>query len=143
MNSRKKTLYDLTKILWLVLAAAIISCGSPDQEQKVESRVERLPYYNSPEFTPVWLSDRSDSLADFHRIPEFQLTNQKDALITEDSLTGKICVADFFFTTCPGICPKMTDNMMLVQEAFKEDHSVLILSHSVTPEMDSVSVLQS
>lgn len=105
------------------------------------SRVDKLPYYCSADFTPHWLSDDSDSLPNFHQIPAFALTNQFGHPITEKTVTGKIYVVDFFFTTCPGICPKMTTNMAVISEAFKNDPDVLLLSHSVTPETDSVSVL--
>lgn len=62
--------------------------------------------------------------------------------MNEKTFENKIYVADFFFTSCPGICPKMTANMNIVQEAFKDDVDVLLLSHSVTPSDDSVAVLK-
>jgi protein SCO1/2 len=70
------------------------------------------------------------------------LINQNGEHITDKSVEGKIYVVDFFFTSCPGICKKMTNNMMDVQAAFKYDSDVLILSHSVTPENDSVTILK-
>lgn len=95
-----------------------------------------LPYYNDPSFTPHWLvASEADT---FHRIPNFSLTNQEGKTVTGASLAGKIYIADFFFTTCPGICPKMTDNMGIVQDSFLNDEEVSILSFSVTPEMDSI-----
>ena len=121
-------------IFWL------LSC-TPDA-QTSGSRVAQLPYYNSADFTPHWLDADSDSLENFHRIPAFRLVNQQGDTLTERDVTGKIYIANFFFTTCPGICPKMADNMLLVQEAFKNDDAVLILSHSATPESDSVAVLK-
>ena len=57
-------------------------------------------------------------------------------------MEGKIYVADFFFTTCPGICPKMTNSMSDIQKEFINDDDILLLSHSVTPEKDNVSVLK-
>ncbi len=60
---------------------------------------------------------------------------------TEKDLEGKICVADFFFTSCPGICPKMTASMSGIQKEFKDDNEILLISHSVTPEKVSVAVL--
>lgn len=105
------------------------------------SRVEHLPYYNDASFTPHWIGDFPDSIHTFHKIPPFELINQHGLKITHEKLSGKIYVADFFFTTCPGICPKMTLNMKLLQEEFKKDSSVLLLSHSVTPEIDSVRQL--
>lgn len=118
----------------------IASCTSSAKRGEKTSRVEVLPYFNEATFTPQWI-DTESVPNDFHRIPKFQLTNQKGVSISENDLNGKITVVDFFFTTCPGICPKMTSNMLLVQDAFLEDNDVLILSHSVTPEYDSVLVL--
>lgn len=106
------------------------------------SRVDTLPYYNEATFTPHWISPDSDELASFHQISSFNLVNQNGQYISEATFNGKIYVADFFFTSCPGICPKMTDNMGVLQEAFLADDDVLLLSHSVTPERDSVAVLK-
>ena len=117
-----------------------ISCGKSPAEQ--QSRVEALPYYQEATFTPQWLSAGDPSLAQFHRVSPFQLTNQEGETITEKTFEGKIYITDFFFTSCPGICPKMTANMATLQEAFLADEEVLLLSHSVTPEYDSVAVLK-
>lgn len=98
-----------------------------------------LPYYDTPDFTPKW--DIKDENT-FHKIRAFKLLNQANQVFTEKDIIGKICVADFFFISCPGICPKMTNNMALLQKEFINDDDILLLSHTVTPEMDSVSVLQ-
>ena len=79
----------------------------------------------------------------FHKIAPFSLTNQNGLTVTEKDYMNKIYVADFFFTTCPSICPKMTANMGLIQENIKNDNQVLLLSFSVTPEIDSVQQLKS
>ena len=79
----------------------------------------------------------------FHKIASFSLTNQNGLTVTEKDYMNKIYVADFFFTTCPSICPKMTANMGLIQENIKTDNQVLLLSFSVTPEIDSVQQLKS
>ena len=78
----------------------------------------------------------------FHKIAPFSLTNQNGLIVTEKDYMNKIYVADFFFTTCPSICPKMTENMGLIQENIKTDNQVLLLSFSVTPEIDSVQQLK-
>jgi len=70
------------------------------------------------------------------------LQNQNGELITQANYQEKIYVADFFFTTCPTICPIMTKNMAAVQEAFLNDPQVMLLSHSVTPQIDSVAQLK-
>lgn len=113
-------------------------------EKKVEnnSRVETLPFYNEATFTPNWLSADDPVLTNFHKISPFQLTNQDGETISEKTFAEKIYITDFFFTICPGIYPKMTKNMGVLQEEFLDDKEVLLLSHSVTPEMNSVSVLK-
>ena len=100
---------------------------------------KQLPYYDTPDFTPKW--EISDKLT-FHQIRPFKLINQENQPFTEKDIEDKICVADFFFTTCPGICPKMTSSMADIQKEFINDNEILLLSHSVTPEKDSVTVLQ-
>jgi protein SCO1/2 len=139
MNWIKKKFKLTTSILALGVAVFGFSC----QEQKgTTSRVEQLPYYSEATFTPQWLRNDANALKDFHRISPFELVNQEGDTITQKDFENKIYVTDFFFTSCPGICPKMTSNMMVLQDAFMEDEDVMLLSHSVTPERDSVSVLK-
>lgn len=78
----------------------------------------------------------------YHTIADFSLTNQNGKTITQEDYKDKIYVADFFFTTCQTICPIMTDNMVEIQEKLKNDDGVLLLSHTVTPEIDSVAQLK-
>jgi len=106
------------------------------------SRVAYLPYYNEASFTPNWITPNTEEEKEFHKIPDFQLVNQLGDTITHKTFENKIYITDFFFTSCPGICLKMTGNMLKVQEAFKNDDEILLLSHSVTPSIDSVSVLK-
>jgi protein SCO1/2 len=107
-----------------------------------KSRVETLPFYNEATFTPHWIVPNDKILDTFHRISPFKLTNQDGVVITEKTFEDKIYVVDFFFTICPGICPKMTANMAVLQDEFLQDNDVLLLSHSVTPERDSVPILK-
>ncbi len=78
----------------------------------------------------------------YHTIADFSLTNQNGETITQDDYKDKIYIADFFFTTCPTICPIMTKNMASVQEKIMDDPEVMLLSHSVTPQIDSVAQLK-
>ncbi len=78
----------------------------------------------------------------FHRIADFSLTNQNGKTISHQDYKGKIYVADFFFTTCPTICIAMTDNLIKVQEEIKNNPNIMLLSHSVTPKIDSVPQLK-
>lgn len=106
------------------------------------SGVEYLPYYSDGTFTPHWLTPNSAEEEKFHQIPDFKLVNQLGDTISQKTFKDKIYITDFFFTSCPGICLKMTGNMLKIQEAFKDDPEVLLLSHSVTPTLDSVEVLR-
>jgi protein SCO1/2 len=124
----------------LLIAIILFNCKSKTEEKS--SRVDALPYYSDASFTPHWLTKDSDDLKGFHKIPEFSLIDQDGQIITDKTFDNKIYVTDFFFTTCPGICPKMTTNMAVLQETFFEDDEVLLLSHSVTPVTDSVPILK-
>lgn len=140
----KKNKRLLLRLIMLIVVLGVMACTTTDQKraQKKESRVETLPYYAEASFTPNWLSSDSDEVSEFHQISPFKLVNQEGDTITEQTFKDKIYVTDFFFTTCPGICPKMMDNMSVLQTEFLNDEDVLLLSHSVTPEQDSVSVLK-
>ena len=78
----------------------------------------------------------------YHTISDFSLTNQNGETITQETYKDKIYVADFFFTTCQTICPIMTDHMYQIQKEIMDDDEVMLLSHSVTPTVDSVPVLK-
>ncbi len=78
----------------------------------------------------------------YHTIADFSLTNQNGKTISQDNYKDKIYIADFFFTTCLTICPIMTKNMAEIQEQIIDDTNVLLLSHSVTPVIDSVEQLK-
>ena len=124
-------------IVFLVLVMAVACQPKKDSG----SRVSKLPYYKEASFTPNWnLSEQE--LETFHKIPNFNLIDQTGSKISNTTFEDKIYVANFFFTTCPGICPKMTSNLSIVQEVFLNEEDVLIISHSVTPSIDSVSVLK-
>ncbi len=112
-------------------------CRSANDKKETEV----LPFYNTADFTPQWISRSSPAYAAIHTIPAFRFVNQEGDTITEETVSGKIYVASFFFTACPGICKQLTGNLLLVQKAFKTDEKVLLISHSVTPENDNVTRL--
>lgn len=120
--------------------SAATNSGAAPARQRT-SRVDKLPYYNGPAFEPRWLSPGSAELASFHSIGPFRLVNQQGKAITQHTFANKIYVTDFFFTTCPGICLKMTQSMRQIQDAFADDDDVLLLSHSVSPDTDTPAVL--
>lgn len=78
----------------------------------------------------------------YHKIADFSLINQNGKIITQNDYANKIYIADFFFTTCQTICPIMTDHMVQIQKEIMNDPDVMLLSHSVTPEIDSVEQLK-
>lgn len=78
----------------------------------------------------------------YHTVSDFSLTNQNGETVTQEDYQNKIYVADFFFTTCPTICPIMTKNMADIQKRIQDDDEVMLLSHSVTPQIDSVAQLK-
>ena len=108
--------------------------------KNTHSVTDHLPYYNTADFTPNWKQSGEADTA--HTIPDFSFTNQDGQQVTRKNFDGKITVVDFFFTSCPGICKKLTNSLKQVQDAYKKDDQVLLLSHSVTPEKDNVQVLK-
>ncbi len=103
---------------------------------------DTLPFFNSADFSPEWISIDSPDYKKIHSIPEFSFVNQNGDTVSKKTIDGKIVVADFFFTSCPGICPRLTKNMGKIQSAFIDDRYVTLLSHSVTPDIDSIPRLK-
>ncbi len=130
------------RALRLSVSLFVILFACSEKPSEKSSRVEQLPYYQDATFTPHWIAPNEARLDTFHQISPFQLVNQEGDTITGKTFDGKIYVTDFFFTICPGICPKMTANMGILQDEFLKDDDVLLLSHSVTPTRDSVPVLK-
>lgn len=121
-----------TVFLFGLIVLGISHAGCADK--KVE-----VPYYHTPDFSPIWYSNGKDTL---HKIAGFSFVNQDGEIVSDKSLSGKIWVSNFFFTKCPKVCPAMTKNLKLVADAFKGNSGIVILSHSVTPEIDSVAKLR-
>ncbi|MDG1571279.1 SCO family protein [Robiginitalea sp. M366] len=101
-----------------------------------------LPVYQPADFDPELVDPEIGYVKKYHTVADFSLLNQNGDTITQADFAGKIYIADFFFTTCPSICPIMTDNMAYLQAELMEDPEVLLLSHSVTPGIDSVPQLK-
>ncbi|MEP7324177.1 MAG: SCO family protein, partial [Saprospiraceae bacterium] len=103
----------------------------------------KLPYYNTPDFTPVFISQPKEIVEKIdHTISGFSLEDQDGKTITHQDIEGKIHVANFIFTRCISICPTLTKHMKKIQEAFAHQPDVVLLSYSVTPWMDSVAQLK-
>lgn len=101
-----------------------------------------LPIFNPSDINPELVDSTVQYISKYHTIADFSFTNQNGKTVTQKDYEGKIYVADFFFTTCTSICPKMTANLFDVQEAIKDNPKVMLLSHTVFPENDNVAVLK-
>ncbi|NBW04051.1 MAG: SCO family protein, partial [Cytophagia bacterium] len=119
----QQKIIQLSKITFVLLV--VFGC---QQEKK-------LPFLG-----PKEIGKQGDTL--YHKIPDFKFLNQDSLWVSEKNMAGKIYVADFFFTTCPTICPKMKTQLLRIYDKFAEDDRVRILSHTIDPEYDGVRVLK-
>ena len=133
MGFLKKQLPWILLFLGMVLFAVIYIRRIKERE---------LPVYNPTDFNPKLVDNGLLHVGNGHKVAGFSLINQNGNTITEANYKNKIYVADFFFSRCPSICPIMANNMKRLQNVFREDTDVMLLSLSVTPEMDSVPVLR-
>ena len=117
---------------FFLLAILVVFMSSCSQLIKKE-----LPVFNPSDFDPKLVDTSLRKVNQNHTVKDFNLTNQNGVKISSKDYENKVYVVDFFFTRCPSICPIMTDNMLLIQ-----DDQIMLLSLSVTPEIDSVSVLK-
>lgn len=109
-------------------------------QQAEKQNSDTLPYFNTPDFTPLWIANNKE-LDTLHQLANFQFLNQDSLTISQNTFKGKIHVMNCFFSFCPSLCPKLMSNMKQVQTAFKNNPNVLIASYTVIPERDSVAVL--
>ena len=129
--------YRLFGIVMLALSAVIIYLFyNALQPQKM------LPVYQPSMVDKSLVDSTLHYTKKYHKVADFSLVNQNGEIITQEEYKDKIYVADFFFTTCLTICPIMTKNMGEVQEAIKDDPNIMLLSHSVTPQIDTVAQLK-
>jgi protein SCO1 len=103
---------------------------------------KRLAIYQPSMVNPDLVDSTLFYVKKYHSIADFELINQNGDTVTHEQYAQKIYIADFFFTTCPTICPVMTANMVDIQKIIQDDDEVMLLSHSVTPEIDSVPQLK-
>ncbi|MFI2741873.1 SCO family protein [Zhouia sp. PK063] len=128
------------RILFIVVF--IISAISIYLIQKALTPPKHLPIYQPAMVNPALVDSSISYIKKYHTIADFKLINQNGDTITQANYKNKIYVANFFYTTCPSICPIMTANMADLQNMLKDDKEVFFLSHSVTPEIDSVAQLK-
>lgn len=129
--------YKFLAVVLFVLSVIIISIIYQILKPK-----DMLAIYQPADVERELVDSTIQHVKKYHTITDFSLINQNGKTITQKDYKNKIYVADFFFTTCQTICPMMTDNMAIVQEKFKNDPEIMLLSHSVTPVIDSVTQLK-
>jgi protein SCO1/2 len=129
--------YKPFAIVLLVLSIVIVSIFY----QILKPR-EVLPIFQPAQVNGELVDSTIQHVKKYHTIADFSLTNQNGKTVTQDTYNNKIYIADFFFTTCQTICPIMTDHMVILQDKLKLDSDVMLLSHTVTPEIDSVAQLK-
>ena len=126
----------------IVITMTVFSAFVVSSFYYVNKPIETLPIYSPSMVSKELVEENIQFIKKYHKIKDFSMKNQNGKIITQEFYNDKIYVADFFFTTCPTICPIMTENMSYVQEKIKNDSDVLLLSFSVTPEIDSVEQLK-
>ncbi len=130
------------KSITTVISVAVIFVVAVFVGYQLLNPKERLPIYSPSDVNPRLVDFSIQHVKNNHTIADFELINQNADTITQKNYENKIYVADFFFTSCTTICPIMTTNMGELQEYFKSDNEIMFLSHSVTPVLDSVSILK-
>ncbi|MCF8277905.1 MAG: SCO family protein [Flavobacteriales bacterium] len=131
----------MTKYKWIILAFIAIWVIGMMFAYPMLKKSQRLQVFQPSDVNPQLVDTDMQRTAKAHRIADFSLTDQTGHTVTNKDFENKIYVADFFFTTCPSICPKMTASLSDLSKFYAADEDIMFLSHSVTPEKDSVPVL--
>lgn len=135
----KSFLYKYRKFFIVLIAFSTVTISLFYSALKPQ---KTLPIYNPADVNPELVDSTVQYKSKYHTIADFSFVNQNGDTITQKNYEGKIYVADFFFTTCGSICPKMTTNLEDVQKAVLNNPKVMLLSHTVFPEVDSIPVLK-
>ena len=135
----KSFLYKYRKFFIVLIVFSVVTISLFYSALKPQ---KTLPIYNPADVNPELVDSTIQYKSKYHTIADFSFINQNGDTITQKNYEGKIYVADFFFTTCGSICPKMSTNLADVQKAVLNNPKVMLLSHTVFPEVDSVSVLK-
>ncbi|MEN2486528.1 SCO family protein [Flavobacterium sp. B11] len=135
----KSLLYKYRKFFIVLIVFSVVTISLFYSALKPK---KTLPIYNPADVNPELVDSTVQYKSKYHTIADFSFINQNGDTITQKDYEGKIYVADFFFTTCGSICPKMSTNLVDVQKAVLNNPKVMLLSHTVFPEVDSVSVLK-
>ena len=125
-----------------IIVFLILSIGIFFGIYALQTPEKMLPIYSPRDINPELVDSTVQHIGNDHKIANFTFTNQNGKIITQKEYENTIYVADFFFTTCPTICPKMTDNMVWLQNQLKKYPNVKLLSFSVTPDIDTPQILK-
>lgn len=115
---------------WIIISATLTALACSNQE----GRQAPLPIIGNHDI------QGGDTV--YHQIPDFAFIGQDSQLVTNATFSGKIYVADFFFTSCPTICPKVKKQMLRIYEKYKDEPRLMFLSHSIDPKRDTVGRLK-
>ena len=128
---------------WVITVAifVVILIGGMVLAYPLLKSEKKLKVYQPSDINPKLVDKSKQAVESDHTVADFKLVNQLGDTITQANFENKIYVADFFFATCPSICPIMSQNIAVLQEEFSDRPEVMFLSHSVTPEIDSVAAL--
>lgn len=118
-----------------VLLLGVLGCTSTSKEEK-------LPVLGRPQIISKEVNGQTVKDTIPHQIADFSFLNQDSVLINNDSLKGKAYVADFFFTSCPTICPSMKKQLIRVHNVYQDEKLFSILSHTIDPKHDTIPVLK-
>lgn len=127
--------------LSIIVPALLLSGGIFVAYQFIKDN-RKLPVYAPSQINPDLVDAEKQKVTKNHRIADFSLTNQDGETFNSENLEGKFYVTDFFFTTCPTICPDMSSQLQRVQKKHLNLEDFLIISHTVQPEIDSSEVLK-
>ena len=138
MDCWELKIVKMYRIVFLLFSSVLlVNCSN----KKAEAIA--LPYYNEPDFTPIFLTDKSEMESKIkHTIANFSFLDQDSTMISQKDIEEKIHIANFIFTSCGSICPKMTTNLKIVNDSLKNHSDIVLLSYSVTPWIDTPSVLK-
>lgn len=138
--------YYVMRITVSFLCFILIACGGKELENETTNQEKEnyipLPYIGQHDVAPITKDGKEVMDTIYHKVPEFELMNQDSVIITLAEVTGRIRVANFFFTSCPAICPAMIEQMKRLQEMTRDIDELLFLSHTIDPERDSIPKLR-
>lgn len=124
--------------LFFALAGSLLLATSCTSKKDSE---EKLPVLGQPQYVEKTVNNQTVTDTVYHTVADFEFVDQDSAIITNETFENKVYVADFFFSSCPTICPVMKKQMLRVYDAFKDNDKVLLLSHTIDPEYDTVALL--